>query len=120
MTIDRFGITTGLEPLPVISQYVVHAGIAYLCGVTPDPTGDVRAQTRQVLERVDRLLAKAGTDRSKLLTAQVWLKDMADFEAHNEAWNAWVDPEHPPARVCVQADLWQPGMLVEVMVTAAA
>ena len=91
----------------------------YLCGVTPDPVGDIRSQTKQVLERIDRLLAVAGSDKSKLLTAQVWLADMSLFEAHNAAWNAWVDRENPPVRACVRAELWQPGMLVEIMVTAA-
>ena len=61
----------------------------------------------------------AGSDQSKLLTAQVWLSDMRLFEAHNAVWNAWVDPKHPPVRACVQADLWRPNMLVEIMVTAA-
>lgn len=105
--------------LPVISKVVEHAGVVYLCGVTAEPVGDVAAQTRQVLERVDKLLASAGTDKSRLLTAQVWLSDMKDFQAHNAAWNEWVDPRHPPVRACVQAELWQPGMRVEVMVTAA-
>ena len=72
-----------------------------------------------MLERIDRLLAVAGSDKSKLLTAQVWLADMSLFEAHNAAWNAWVDRENPPVRACVRAELWQPGMLVEIMVTAA-
>jgi enamine deaminase RidA (YjgF/YER057c/UK114 family) len=60
----------------------------------------------------------AGTDKSKLLTAQVWLSDMRLFEAHNAAWNAWVDRENPPVRACVRADLVRPGLLVEIMVTA--
>ena len=65
------------------------------------------------------LLAAAGTDKSRILTAQVWLADMALFERHNAAWNAWVDREHPPARACVQAALFRPELLVEIMVTAA-
>ena len=96
--------------------------IVYLCGITADPAhlGDVKDQTRQVLERVDRLLARAGTDKSKLLSAQVWLTDMANFEAHNAAWNAWVDPKNPPVRACLHSpQLWLPGLLVEIMVTAA-
>jgi enamine deaminase RidA (YjgF/YER057c/UK114 family) len=80
--------------------------------------GDIKAQTKQVLERIDRLLESAGTDKSKLLTAQVWLADMRLFEDHNAAWNEWVDPQNPPVRACVRADLWQPNMLVEIMVTA--
>ena len=69
--------------------------------------------------RIDDLLARAGTDKSKLLTAQVWLSDMRLFRTHNLAWNDWVDPEHPPVRACVQAELFAPGLLVEIMVTAA-
>jgi enamine deaminase RidA (YjgF/YER057c/UK114 family) len=113
---------------PIISQAVTHGGIVYLCGVvTPqvwrDPSNttfsDVRGQTREVLERIDELLADAGTDKSKILTAQVWLSDIRDFYAHNEEWNAWVDPENPPARACIEARLVLPQLLVEVMVTAA-
>lgn len=119
MTITRHGITEGADGLPVISRVVVRGDTVYLCGVTPDPVGDIRTQTRQVLDRIDRLLQTAGTDRSRLLTAQVWLSDMRLFEAHNAVWNEWVDRQNPPVRACVQADLWRPNMLVEIMVTAA-
>lgn len=71
MTITRYGNTRGLAGLPVISQVVVHASIVYLCGVTPEPIGDVTQQTKQVLSRIDALLARAGTDKSRILTAQV-------------------------------------------------
>ncbi len=119
MTITRHGITEATNGLPIISRAVVRGDTVYLCGVTPDPVGDIKAQTKQVLDRIDRLLQTAGTDKSKLLTAQVWLADMRLFEAHNAVWNAWVDPQNPPVRACVQADLWRPNMLVEIMVTAA-
>jgi enamine deaminase RidA (YjgF/YER057c/UK114 family) len=72
-----------------------------------------------VLQRVDELLADAGTDKSKIPTAQVWLADMRDFYAHSEEWIAWVDRENPPARACIEARLARPQLLVEVMVTAA-
>jgi enamine deaminase RidA (YjgF/YER057c/UK114 family) len=117
--IQRYGNTRGLEGIPVISQAVESGGLVYLCGVTPDPVGEVRAQTNQVLERIDALLDRAGTDKSRLLTAQIWLADMRDFDDHNQVWNEWVDGANPPARACVQAELWRPGMLVEIMVTAA-
>ena len=66
------------------------------------------------------MLATAGTDKSKLLTAQVWLADMDDFAAHNDAWNEWVDQDHPPVRACLQSPrLVLPGLRVEIMVTAA-
>jgi enamine deaminase RidA (YjgF/YER057c/UK114 family) len=106
---------------PIISLAATHENIVYLCGVTADPAhlGDIKDQTKQVLERIDRLLARAGTDKSKLLSAQVWLTDMAHFEAHNAAWNAWVDPKNPPVRACLHSSqLWLPGLLVEIMVTA--
>lgn len=107
---------------PIISLAATHENIVHLCGVTADPVhlGDVKDQTTQVLERIDRLLARAGTDKSRLLSAQIWLTDMANFEAHNAAWNAWVDPKNPPVRACLQSpQLWLPGLLVEIMVTAA-
>ena len=119
MSIARSGITEGTGGLPVISKVVQHAGVVYLCGVTPDPAGDIRAQTLQVLQRIDRLLASAGTDKSKLLSAQVWLTDMSHFGAMNEVWNAWVDHANPPVRACVQAPLYLPSLLIEIMVTAA-
>ena len=118
MTISRLGIIRDADGLPIICKVVVHDDIVYLCGVTPDPVGDVKVQTRQVLERIDRLLQAAGTDKSKLLTAQVWLSDMQHFADHNSAWNEWVDPDNPPVRACVGAPLWRSGMLVEIMVTA--
>lgn len=114
----RHGIVPPDGGLPVISKVVERGRMIYVSGVTPEPAGDVTAQTRQVLERIDRLLAVAGTDKSRLLTAQVWLKDMGDFEAHNTAWNDWVDRANPPVRACVQAELWRPEMRVEIMVTA--
>jgi enamine deaminase RidA (YjgF/YER057c/UK114 family) len=118
MSITRHQITDGTKGRPIISRAVVHGDAVYLCGVTPDPVGDIRSQTKQVLERIDRLLEIAGTDKSKLLTAQVWLADMQLFADHNAAWNEWVDPQNPPVRACVRAELWQPNMLVEIMVTA--
>jgi enamine deaminase RidA (YjgF/YER057c/UK114 family) len=118
MTIEHIGIVEPAGGLPCISRVVVRGDVVYVCGVTPDPVGDVKAQTRQVLERIDRLLASAGTSKSKLLTAQVWLSDMRMFEDHNSVWNEWVDRRNPPVRACVGAELWRPNMLVEIMVTA--
>ncbi len=119
MTIQHEGITDGRAGIPIISQIVTYQNIVYLCGVTPDPVGDITAQTKQTLDRIDHLLQRAGTDKSKLLTAQVWLSDMRLFAEHNAVWNAWVDRESPPVRACVAAELWKPGILVESMVTAA-
>ena len=72
-----------------------------------------------MLRRVDELLKLAGTDKSKLLSVQVWIADMRLFEDHNAIWNEWVDPANPSARTCLTAGFWRPGMLVEVMAVAA-
>ena len=118
MGIARHGVVEG-EGLPRISKVVVHGDTAYVLGVTSDPVGDVRAQTRQVLDRIDKLLASVGSSKSKVLSAQVWLTAMADFAAHNSVWNEWVDPANAPVRACVGATLFRPGLLVEIMVVAA-
>jgi enamine deaminase RidA (YjgF/YER057c/UK114 family) len=120
--IERFETTPSLAGLPVISRVVVHRDIVYLCGITanPEKLGDIKDQTRQALASIDSRLAEAGTNKSKLLTAQVWLTDMSLFAAHNDAWNEWVDWKNPPARACLLSpQLWRPGLLVEIMVTAA-
>jgi len=107
---------------PIISLGAAHQGVVYLSGITADPArpGDIKNQTKQVLDRIDRLLGKAGTDKSKLLSAQIWLTDMAHFEDHNAAWNEWVDPRNPPVRACLLSpQLWYSGLLVEIMVIAA-
>jgi enamine deaminase RidA (YjgF/YER057c/UK114 family) len=123
MDIERIGKPEPAAGIPIISFAAIHGGIVYLCGITANPAGplgDAKQQTREVLGQVDAALRAAGTDKSRLLTAQVWLTDMDDFADHNDAWNEWVDPEHPPVRACVQSPrLWRPGLLVEIMVTAA-
>ena len=125
MDISRTGILSPdsakpyLSVAPIIATTVIRDDTVYLSGVIADGTGDIRAQTAQVLQRIDQLLRAAGTDKSRLLTAQVWLADMSTFVEHNETWNQWVDPENPPVRVCVQAQLNHPSLLVEIMVTAA-
>lgn len=118
MEIHRHKFPPRGEKLPTISRVVVHGETVYVCGVTPDPVGDVATQTKQVLKRIDEALAMADTDKSKLLSAQVWLADIRFFEAHNAVWNSWVDPDNPPVRACVAADLVR-GCLVEIMVVAA-
>ena len=122
MTIERFEITPALPGIPRISYVTTHGSIVYVAGITANPRrlGDIKEQTRDVLARIDSLLSQAGTDKSKLLTAQVWLTDMNLFSDHNDAWNEWVDPRNAPVRACLLSpQLWRPGMLVEIMVTAA-
>ena len=104
-----------------MSQAVVHNGTAYLAGqVADDPTQDTAGQTRQVLAAIDKLLAVAGSDKSRILMAQIFLADMADFGAMNGVWDAWVVPGNTPARATVQAALAAPPWKVEIVVTAAA
>jgi enamine deaminase RidA (YjgF/YER057c/UK114 family) len=106
---------------PRMSQAVARNGMVFLAGQVADDTSqDVSGQTRQVLAAIDRLLAEAGSDKSRLLSAQIFLADMADFAAMNKVWEAWVLPGQTPARATVQAALAQPQYRVEVVVTAAA
>ena len=116
MAIERLDITRG--PGPRMSRCVINGDMVYLCGlIAADTSADVKGQTQSILDQIDGYLERAGTDKSKLLTAQLWITDMANFGAMNEVWNAWVDPENPPARACVKADLARPEVLVEIMVT---
>ena len=105
---------------PRMSEMTVHNGVAYLAGqVAEDDSLDISGQTREVLEQIDALLARAGSDRSKILRAQIFLVDLADFAAMNEVWEQWVVPGHTPARATVQAALANPKWKVEIVVTAA-
>ncbi|MFQ5985509.1 MAG: RidA family protein [Alphaproteobacteria bacterium] len=111
---------TRLNPGPHFSQAVVHGDTVYVAGqVADDTSADVPGQTRQILDKIDRLLAEAGTDKSRLLMANVWLADIGQFEAMNRAWDAWVDPDNKPARATVEARLARPEYLVEIAVIAA-
>ena len=110
---------TNAHPHRVGRVAVVHNGIAYLAGQVGAEGASVTAQTEAVLASVDRLLAAAGTDKTKLLTAQIWVADIADFAEMNAVWDAWVAPGHAPARWTGEAKLATPGFKVEVIVTAA-
>ncbi|MCG7600181.1 RidA family protein [Halomonas sp. McH1-25] len=104
-----------------MSRAVIHNGIAYLCGQVAGPEarhGDIKEQTHSMLARVDALLAEIGSDRRRLLTATVYLKDGGDFAAMNEVWDAWVPEGHAPARTCVTAPLPADELKVEITVTA--
>ena len=103
-----------------LSEMAVYNGTVYLAGQVPeDQTSDIETQTRQVLGAIDKLLARAGTDKSKILMAQIFLVDLADFPGLNAVWDAWVVPGHTPPRATVQANLARPGWRLEVVVTAA-
>ncbi|UPA27677.1 RidA family protein [Shinella oryzae] len=104
-----------------LSHVLVHNGIAYVTGQVPaDRNQDVAGQTEQVLARIDELLAKAGTDKSKILFAQVWLKHVVtDFAAMNKAWEDWIPETALPARATVEANLAAENILVEIAVHAA-
>lgn len=102
-----------------MSQAVVHSGVVYLAGQVGEPGDDVVTQTRTALAEIDALLAEAGTDKSKILMATIWLADIADFDKMNSVWDAWVDQANPPARATGESRLAAPEYLVEVIVTAA-
>jgi enamine deaminase RidA (YjgF/YER057c/UK114 family) len=114
MTIQRFDVGAR------ISEMAVHNGVAYLAGQVPDDaTQDIAGQTAQVLAAIDKLLARAGTDKSKILRAEVFIKDLADFPGMNAAWDAWVPAGNTPPRATVEANLARPEWKVEIVVTAA-
>lgn len=106
---------------PRLSEMAVHNGTVYLAGQVPDDaTEDIRGQTRQVLASIDALLARACSDKSKILMAQIFLADLADFQGMNEVWDAWVAQGNTPPRATVQAALAKREWRIEVVVTAAA
>lgn len=103
-----------------LSRIVVHSGTVYLSGLTADDKKtDTSDQTKEILEKADRLLASVGSDRSKLLIAQIWLRDVEDFDAMNKAWVTWLDGAEPPARATVGASFALPEIRVEIQFTAA-
>lgn len=103
-----------------LSEMAVHNGTVYLAGQVPaDATQDMAGQAAQVLAAIDALLARAGTDKSRIVMAQIFLADLADFPALNAVWDAWVVPGHTPPRATVQAHLARPEWKVEIVVTAA-
>ncbi len=103
-----------------MSQIVIHGDTVYLAGqVADDPGADIAVQTQQVLQKIDNLLAEAGSDKSKILTAQVWLSSIGHFAQMNEIWDAWVPEGDAPARACIEARLASPDLLVEIGIIAA-
>ena len=105
---------------PRMSEMAVHNGVAYLAGqVAADASLDIAGQTTSVLTQIDALLKRAGTDKSRILMAQIFLADLADFAAMNTAWEAWVVPGNTPPRATVEAKLAKPEWKVEIVVKAA-
>ena len=104
---------------PRMSQAVVNNGTVYLAGIVSDAATDVKGQAAGVLKKVDDLLKAAGTDKSKLLSATIYLTDIKKWAEMNTVWDAWVSPGNTPARATVQAQLADPKYLIEIMVTAA-
>jgi enamine deaminase RidA (YjgF/YER057c/UK114 family) len=103
-----------------MSQAVIHGDTIYIAGqVATDTTADVTGQTRQILAKIESLLADAGSDKSKLLSANIWLANVASYDAMNTVWDAWVTPGHPPARATVGAPLAGPQFLIEIAAIAA-
>ena len=113
MTIQRFNTATRM------SQMVIHNDTIYLAGQVGDPDGDITDQTRSMLAKVDALLAEAGSDKTKILQATIWLADMQDFVAMNEVWDNWVPKGDAPGRACGEAKLATPDYKVEVIIIAA-
>ena len=114
MTITRH------EQTAILSQAVQSGDTVYLAGVVAKNIDqDVKGQTKQILDDIDRLLAKCVSNKSKVLSATIWVTDIRNRAPMNEVWTAWVDAKNLPARACVEAKLADPKALVEIMVIAA-
>lgn len=111
--IKRFAFDTRIH------HGVIHNGTIYLTGQVGTPGTSAEAQMAEVLAKIDGLLAKAGTDKSRILHVQMWLDDIRDFDAVNRVWDAWMPLDHAPARSSGEGRMAKPGMLVELIVTAA-
>ncbi len=111
--IQRFDFDTRIH------HGVIHNGTLYLTGQVAEPGQPAADQMREVLAKIDRLLARAGTDKTRILHVQMWLDDVRDFDEVNKVWDAWIPMDHAPARSSGQGRMAKPGMLVELIVTAA-
>ncbi|WP_265498270.1 RidA family protein [Providencia rustigianii] len=109
------------NPKPRLADSVEYAGLVYLSGQVPtNLSGDITAQTQEVLDKIDSLLAASHSDKTRILSAQVWIKDMSrDFAPFNHVWEAWMPAEFSPARAAVEANMARDQVLVEIMVIAA-
>lgn len=114
MTIQRF------ESNHRRSRVSIHGNTVYLAGqVADDVSGDITSQTKQALANVDKMLAMAGSDKSKILQVTIWLKTMDDLVAMNAVWDAWIDQDNPPCRACGEVNMARPDVKVEFIVIAA-
>ncbi len=114
MSITRHGVG------PRLSQAVVHGNTVYLAGIVAgDPSADAKAQTEQILKKIDEHLAAVGSHKSKLLSATIYVANMGLYHDMNAAWDAWIDNANTPARATVEARLATPKVLVEIMAVAA-
>ena len=108
------------ETKGILSRVVEANGFVYTAGVVADDISqDAKGQAAQILKEMDRLLALGGTDKSKVITATIWLTDIRLRDQMNEAWNAWTGGQNLPARACIEAKLADPRMLVEIMMIAS-
>ena len=108
------------DPSSILSNAVEHGNTVYLAGVVAKSLDkDVKGQTKEIVDEIDRLLAKCGSSKSKLLSPTIWVTDIRNRAPMNEVWTAWVDAKNLPARACVEATLADPKALVEIMVIAA-
>jgi enamine deaminase RidA (YjgF/YER057c/UK114 family) len=108
------------DPTDLLSKAVEANGFVFLAGIVAnDPTGGIHQQTKDVVDQIDGLLKKCGTDKSKIVQAQIWVPDIKLRAEMNVIWKQWTGGKDLPARACVEAKLADPRLLVEIMVTAA-
>jgi enamine deaminase RidA (YjgF/YER057c/UK114 family) len=108
------------HPGPSLSRVVEYGNLVFVAGTTADDkSASCKAQTEEVLKKIDAYLAGSGTTKSKILSATVWVADMQEKGEMDAAWQAWVDPQNKPARACVEARLGTPDIRVEIMVVCA-
>jgi len=108
------------DPSAILSQAVEHGDTVYLAGiVAKDLNKDIKGQTKEILDEIDRLLANCGSSKSKVMQCHIWVTDIRNRAPMNEVWTEWVDKNNLPARACVEAKLADPKALVEIMVIAS-
>ena len=108
------------DPTAILSQAVEHGDTVYLAGiVAKDLNTDIKGQTKEILDEIDRLLAKCGSSKSRIMQCHIWVTDIRNRAPMNEVWTEWVDKKNLPARACVEAKLADPKALVEIMVIAS-